>query len=223
MFDNVDLLIFSDHGMVERVGGPSDNKTAVIHLLDYVNVTDYERAMGSTAGPILNLWPLPGREDWLYNRLKNANSHMTVYKKDDIPDHYFFKHNRRVPPIYLVADKGYVFLRDPAVRTLKNVGYHGYDNSLTDVHGIFFARGPDFKKGSRVPTLPNIDLYGLMCNLIDINPGPNNGTLSHTCDLVADKSLCGTSRAASLGHSIAVNIGLLLSLGALVVSLLHRA
>jgi len=193
MFDSVNMVVFSDHGMVERVGGASDNSAAVIHLLDIVDTTDYVRVMGSKAGPILSIWPNPGQEDWLYERLKSANRKMSVYKKADIPDKYFLKNHYRVPPIYLVADKGYVFLTNPAVRTLNNVGYHGYDNAIEDTHAIFFARGPEFKKGAVVETLPNIDIYGLLSNVLGIEAAPNNGTLEHTCGLVSDVETCTTS------------------------------
>ena len=36
---------------------------------------------------------------------------MTVYKKQDIPDRYHLKKHYRVPPLYLLADEGYVIVR----------------------------------------------------------------------------------------------------------------
>jgi len=216
MFDQVNLVIFSDHGMVERVGGRSDNKTAVIHLMDHINQTDYLRVMGSAAGPILQIWPHTGQADWLYQKLVNANSHMKVYKKEDIPEKYHLKNHYRVPPIYLVADPGYVFLYNAESSSLPVIGYHGYDSGLHDMHGIFMARGPDFKKGGRVEALPNIDIYEMLCNVLDIQPSVNNGTVSHTCDLVSNPAICrstnGVASFIRINYSLVVKISSLLLL-----------
>jgi len=65
MFDRVNMAVFSDHGMKERVGGPTDNSSAVIRLFDYVNRTDYNRTVGSTVGPILSIWPNDGQVNWV--------------------------------------------------------------------------------------------------------------------------------------------------------------
>jgi len=35
---------------------------------------------------------------------------LTVYKKQDIPDRYHLKNHYRVPPLYLLADEGYVII-----------------------------------------------------------------------------------------------------------------
>ena len=60
------LMVFSDHGMAERVGGPADNRTGAINILDYVNATDFERVVGSKMGPVTQLWPKFEQEDWVF-------------------------------------------------------------------------------------------------------------------------------------------------------------
>jgi len=42
-----------------------------------------------------------------------------------------------------------------------------------DMHGIFFAMGPAFKKGYHTGTLRNIDIYPLLCRIFDIMPRQN--------------------------------------------------
>jgi len=49
-------------------------------------------------------------------------------------------------------------------------GNHGYDNHFLDMHGIFYAMGPAFKKGYRTGTLRNIDIYPLICKILKIEP-----------------------------------------------------
>jgi predicted AlkP superfamily pyrophosphatase or phosphodiesterase len=54
----INLMLFSDHGMVERIGGPSDNKSAIINLLRFVNESDWIRVVGSG-----QIWPAAGKLD----------------------------------------------------------------------------------------------------------------------------------------------------------------
>lgn len=51
----------------------------------------------------------PGFEDLVYEKLFNASKTMnfTVYKKEEIPELYHYKNNRRILPIFLLADEGW--------------------------------------------------------------------------------------------------------------------
>jgi len=60
---NINLMVFSDHGMAERLGGDADASSGLIDLLDYVNETEWQHAIGSESGPNLQIWPKPGDED----------------------------------------------------------------------------------------------------------------------------------------------------------------
>ncbi len=43
-----------------------------------------------------------------YNALKDANPNMSVYTKTNMPERFHFTNNRRIPPITLVGDVGYL-------------------------------------------------------------------------------------------------------------------
>jgi len=62
---DINLMVFSDHGMAARVGGLSDAASGFINVLDYVNATDWEYAIGSSSTPTLQIWPKDGNEDWV--------------------------------------------------------------------------------------------------------------------------------------------------------------
>ena len=47
-----------------------------------------------------------GQEETVYRQL-TAVENVTVYKKDDIPTEYHYKHNRRVMPILVEAHEGF--------------------------------------------------------------------------------------------------------------------
>lgn len=55
-----------------------------------------------------------GMEEKIYQRLKQAadkpDSHFQVFKKEDIPDRFHFKHNPRVQPVIALADLQYTFI-----------------------------------------------------------------------------------------------------------------
>jgi len=62
---NINLMIFSDHGMAERLGGAQDATRGIINVLDYVNSSDWAHAAGSASAPGLQLWPKSDNEDWV--------------------------------------------------------------------------------------------------------------------------------------------------------------
>ena len=58
-------------------------------------------------------------------------------------------------------------------------GQHGWRPDVSDMHPIFMARGPDFvNKSEPLEPFPNVDLYPLCCHLLQIEPAPNNGSLT---------------------------------------------
>lgn len=65
------------------------------------------------------------------------------------------------------------------------VGDHGYDNSLPSMHPFMAASGPSFRQGYKMRSLQSVDLYPLMCYLLQIPAQPNNGSLSHAKCLMA--------------------------------------
>jgi len=62
---DINMMVFSDHGMSERIGGPDDATSGLINVLDYINSTDWEYAIGSTSTPILQIWPKSDNEEWV--------------------------------------------------------------------------------------------------------------------------------------------------------------
>lgn len=44
------------------------------------------------------------------------------------------------------------------------------------MHPIFFAHGPSFRKKKQVHHFDSVDVYRLLCKLLDVTPAPNNGS-----------------------------------------------
>lgn len=53
-----------------------------------------------------------GKFDEVYNLLENANPNMVVYKKEDIPDHFHYKHNVRIMPIIIEVKEGWTIVQN---------------------------------------------------------------------------------------------------------------
>ena len=47
------------------------------------------------------------------------------------------------------------------------------------MHGIFIAHGPSFRRGYEADAIDIVDIYPLICQILDIMPAPNNGSLAH--------------------------------------------
>ena len=63
-------------------------------------------------------------------------------------------------------------------------GDHGYYNNQSSMFPIFIAHGPGFKQNYTIKSFFNVDIYPLMCFLLGIDPGVNNGTLDRVLDMV---------------------------------------
>ena len=55
------------------------------------------------------------------------------------------------------------------------------------MHPFFIAMGPGFREGAEVQTFNNVDVYPLMCYLLDLYPAPSNGSLDALKPLLREK------------------------------------
>ena len=69
-------------------------------------------------------------------------------------------------------------------------GEHGYNNTLTSMHPFFIAHGPAFKKKYTSPPFRNVDVFPLICHLLQI-PIPSNidGSLEDVKNMLQEQHL----------------------------------
>ncbi len=162
MEETVDLILLSDHGMrdIDRS-----------HILSFPDELKRDDIKISNSRTLINVYTdNPGRRDSLYNSLTQTAGHFSVYKREDIPERYHYRDNRRIGELVLLAETGWLFggRNGKGIRwNGKFHGAHGFDNDDPQMRGIFFAVGPDFKKGYRAPLLNNIDVYPLIARLLN--------------------------------------------------------
>ncbi len=173
VYDRVNLIIVSDHGMVAQ---PATN----VVLLD--NYFDLGLAKQITwSSQVVGIFPQAEQEDAIYNALKaQATPHMQVYRKADVPARFHYNEGPRIAPIICIAEEGWAMTQkgrynEARAKTQGIKGAHGYDNQLESMRAIFLAHGPAFKAPSVVEPFPNTDVYEIMTRILGLKAAPNDG------------------------------------------------
>lgn len=140
----------------------------------------------------IDCWPLKGLRPWntenttaLYEHLKaqSVDQPWNVYLRDvDMPPRWHFTASYRIAPLFLVPEPGWVIVNsyaefDPEEDDIFYPrGIHGYDNDNELMRSLFLANGPAFNYNYQVTPFENIEVYGIMTNILGVKPNPNNGT-----------------------------------------------
>ena len=167
------IIVLADHGMTPL----SAERT--IYLDDYVSLDSMDVV---EFGPTTSIAPKAGHERYVYDRLKSANPHLTVYHPSEIPARFHYGTNRRIPALVALAEEGWNVTTHPRelAATTPHLGNHGFDNQLLSMGALFIASGPAFRSGVVVPPFQNIHVYDLMAHLLSLRPAPNDGSLDST-------------------------------------------
>lgn len=173
----INLIVLSDHGMAEV---SSDR---------YINLRDIvpERMIKNIYGgnPVVFIDPAEGKKDSIL-LLINQRKGVKAWDKERLPGRWRYGTSIRINEIVAVADSSWYLATRPLIGRFRG-GAHGYDNRNPDMYGIFYAAGPAFKKGFTVKELDNVDIYNLVCRILDLKPAKNDGNVSHILPLLRKK------------------------------------
>lgn len=163
--ENINLIIVSDHGM-----GDIDRSR-------YNNIFDTlpKRMVKSIVGgsPVWGCIPVEGKTDSIIYYI-NIQKGVKAYRKSELPADWHYGTNQRIPEIVVVADPRWQVGIRPDLPG-SNKGDHGYDRRWKDMHAIFYAEGPAFRKGYKTNRLYNVDIYDIICHILKLKPAPNDG------------------------------------------------
>ncbi|KAH8858199.1 Ectonucleotide pyrophosphatase/phosphodiesterase family member 5 [Schistosoma japonicum] len=188
----LNLIVSSDHGMTNI------SSDRVIYLHDYIEVNEYIAAP-KNSGEIWTLWPTSESTVLsLYTKLKDKHPRLNVFLKNKMPTRLFYDSSSRIGPIVIYADLGWTIIIDRTYGiTLKNKGSHGYDPDNKEMSPFFMAAGPQID-GSRTGKLQEriklIDIYSLICLILDLKPAPNDGSVCRVRPMVRYKSIANINR-----------------------------
>jgi predicted AlkP superfamily pyrophosphatase or phosphodiesterase len=156
----VNFIFLADHGMTS----PDRD-----HPIPTPSVINREKFILSTAGTMLMLHAKDKADIMpLYEQLKKEEKNYKTWLKTDLPPAYRYGADddvmNRVGDILLISQWPYVFTdRKP------NAGYHGFfANEVKDMHAVFMAWGPSFKKGITIPSFDNVHVYPLVAEILGL-------------------------------------------------------
>lgn len=200
MLDRVNIVLLSDHGMTYG-SSPLLGQHPPNFPFDRFDVNKV--SLGSAVEPVKRhvkmvvgggayamIYPKrPRATDKIVRALKANMPGVDIYKKEDIPEHLHWKQSQYAPPILAVAQSGTVILKaqsplqkpasgasiyDRVIEQAK-MGISGYDPTMPDMRGVFMARGPGFVESEEpMPAIQLVDVYRLLCFLLDIEPQKND-------------------------------------------------
>jgi len=175
VYDSIDFIIVSDHGMTAL----SSEKQVILD--DYIDTSDLVRYDGWN--PNYNIQPKKDKAEKVWKNLTTI-PHVKVWKKGSLPERLHYGNNQRIYDFVLVADPGWSVYWSWQNKTGK--GAHGYDNSFKDMQAIFYATGPDFKRGYLQPPFPNVDVYPLVIKLLGLHPAKNDGNINEVSGMLKE-------------------------------------
>ena len=167
LLDSTNIIIISDHGMTEL--SPE-------RLINIDELLSEFKCTTSDKGTMMFIYPEENQKKAVYKKLKDSERNYKVYWKSDIPEYLHYNNNPLVSDIIIIADLGYSLFNNKDIEKYSKkfpLGNHGYDPTNLDMHGIFYAIGPDFKKGYNCGTIDNIDIYPLLAKILRIFPNNN--------------------------------------------------
>uniref|UniRef100_A0A8C9UXQ6 SMB domain-containing protein n=1 Tax=Scleropages formosus TaxID=113540 RepID=A0A8C9UXQ6_SCLFO len=157
----VNIIIVADHGMEEtscdRMEILEDMVGNINHL--HVNQGAFGRIRSQNKDQTCEL----------YQKVK-------PFLKAHLPKRFHYANSRRIEDVVVLVEPKWLFARYKGSLTYCEGGTHGYDNDVTSMQAMFVSYGPKFLYKTQVEPFSNVEVYNLMCDLLEVTPAPNNGT-----------------------------------------------
>ncbi|CAK7299768.1 Ectonucleotide pyrophosphatase/phosphodiesterase family member 1 [Vulpes lagopus] len=172
----LNLILISDHGMEQG------SCKKYVYLNKYLgDVKDIKIVYGPAArlrpSDVPNKYFSFNYEDLARNlSCREPNQHFKPYLKHFLPKRMHFAKNDRIEPLTFYLDPQWQLALNPSERKHCGSGFHGSDNLFSNMQALFIGYGPGFKHNIEVDSFENIEVYNLICDLLNLTPAPNNGT-----------------------------------------------
>ena len=119
-------------------------------------------------GPVTNLFVRDGLDaaPMLQKDLQQRLTGVSVYRRAELPTRFAYGHNPRVGDLVLVADEGVSIAISPDASP--PAGLHGWDPAVESMRGLFLARGPGIRPGSRIPAFEAVHIYPWLARMLGL-------------------------------------------------------
>ena len=173
IFERVNLIIVSDHGMVRL------DPRQVVVLDDHFDLSMAQQVVWNSG--MVQIFPKPGTSEAIYAALKAKAPHVSVYRKPEMPTRFHYGTSKRIGEIVVLAEEGWTINSreryrppDPSA-PVSYRGGHGFDHELESMRALFVAHGPAFKRARMVEPFANVDVYNVMAKILKLKPARNDG------------------------------------------------
>lgn len=175
--DSVNLVFTADHGMAKISAQRS------IALEQYIKDEWVSAVKGSN--PVYFIQPAsPAFSDSIQTALETVSEHLACWPKNKVPDSLHFGNNPRIYDLVCAAKPGWSIYWKAT--QFSNGGTHGYAPAFKDMHAIFYAVGPAFKKHYEHPTVENTNLYALFAAILNLAPAKTDGNIENVKDMLVE-------------------------------------
>lgn len=159
---DVNIVFVSDHGMTAV-----DN----INTLPLPTLLKNEKYVVPSGDVLIHVYVNDKKDvKTTYKRLKAGAKGYDVLLTSKTPKrwHYRPKDNKdgRLGDILLVPKLPNVFNFSGGPTT---IGKHGFDNDLPEMQATFYAWGPAFKTGLKIPSFENVNVYPLIAKILGLS------------------------------------------------------
>lgn len=157
----INFILVSDHGMTAVDTLNAIPIPAAIDTAKFIMPLD--------DGVLLHLYAKDKKDvEPTYQKLKKEAKNFDVYLASNTPEKWHFSNKEdksgRIGDIILVPHYPQVFDIGKKI----TIGKHGYDNDLPQMRATFYAWGPAFKEGIKIPPFENVNVYPLIAKILGL-------------------------------------------------------
>ncbi|HET7228904.1 MAG TPA: ectonucleotide pyrophosphatase/phosphodiesterase [Longimicrobium sp.] len=162
--DSVTVIVVSDHGLTAT--------DSAAFLDEYVSLDDTVAVVTAATYAQLFYNGDAAKTERAWTALQRM-PHAHVWRNRDIPARYHLAGNPRAGDLFVLMDPPFTIDRTRRGRPADARparGNHGFDNTLPDMHGIFFAAGWGVRPGSTLGQVENVNVYPFIAHLLGLRP-----------------------------------------------------
>ncbi|KAM6185214.1 ectonucleotide pyrophosphatase/phosphodiesterase family member 3 [Rhynchocyon petersi] len=171
----VNLILLADHGMDQTYCDKMEYMTDYFPKINFFYMYEGPAPRIRARNIPQDFYSFNSEEIVKNLSCRRSDQHFKPYLTPDLPKRLHYAKNVRIDKVHLMVDRQWLAVRSKAY-TFCGGGNHGYNNEFKSMEAIFLAHGPSFKEKTEVEPFENIEVYNLMCDLLHIQPAPNNGT-----------------------------------------------
>jgi predicted AlkP superfamily pyrophosphatase or phosphodiesterase len=162
--DSVTVIVVSDHGLTST--------DSAAYLDEYASLDDTTAVVTAATYAQLFFGGDAARTERAWASLQRM-PHAHAWRNADIPERYHLRGNPRAGDVFVLMDPPWTInrtRRGAPANWRPSRGNHGFDNTLPDMQGIFFAAGYGVRPGTHLGEIEIVHVYPFIAHLLGLRP-----------------------------------------------------